>query len=422
MDLRRHIPYALIALSIAVVTTVSAYAPISLLTQYDAGLRPEPFAFGKNYKIEVRSEAGVTHKSCNNESEKVPLLGLYNQYESATYMLYGFPQGSLQTTILESLNIDVDKTGLIQGQARLTAVDTVLSVMRRIPLDNIIGTAYGQIILPIRFLSMSNVNWTDVTQPLSLGAASVKANITDKLAENMLEWGGLDINAWSRTGPGDIALNLGWYGNFKQSKEYLRNVHVHLRAGYSIPSGQPKDEDKALSLPLGNDGAGAFLVKAALRLDFIHHIKFGLNVDIVSFLDETRLRRLKTHAAQTDFFLLAQGIATKKTGSMWRFCLYGGKEKILNRFGLNLFYIYEKHEDSRLTPQAGSFNYNVVNSAVSLQGWMHHNIGAEISWDITYGKEDPLVEGAISLMGKYPLGGCRVFEMPTIGLKLGLDF
>lgn len=234
---------------------LNAYAPITLLTPYDTGLRPEPFAFGRNYKFDVRFEKGIATQARNGEDEKVSLLALNNPYESAVYMLYGFPAESEQTAVLESLTIDSDKTGLISGNAELKAFDAVMSVMRRIPLENLPGTLYGQVMVPFRHLSVESAGWKDVTEVASLGASSVKTKITNDLANNVQRWGGLNIDSWDQTGIGDISFNLGWYSNFKQTKEHLRNVHVHFRMGYSLPSGQPKDEDIALSLPLGNDGA-----------------------------------------------------------------------------------------------------------------------------------------------------------------------
>ncbi|MFH0898094.1 MAG: hypothetical protein V1855_00785, partial [bacterium] len=187
-------------------------------------------------------------------------------------------------------------------------------------------------------------------------------------------------------------------------------------------TGEEKDEDRAFSMPLGNDGAWAIPFGIGLELDFIYHIRLGLDADFVAILDKDRSRRMKTSRDQTEFLLLNKGEATKEYGLLWQFHVFAQIVDILKGLSVKVGYQFVKHDEDRLVPKNNDFDYTVVNSAHSLEEWNVHNIVFSLNYDAFKSSPRWKIAPQFSVFYKLPVAGKNVIDAQTFGGQLALRF
>jgi hypothetical protein len=200
------------------------------------------------------------------------------------------------------------------------------------------------------------------------------------------------------------------------------------KVGASIPTSKEKNEDRAFSMPLGNDGAWGLPVGFGLELDFVHNIKAGLDADFLVLFDKKRTRRLKSDFEQTEILLLNKGVATKEHGLMWQFHLFVQAYHIYKGLSAKFAYQFVKHDDDRLVPSGNDFDFSIVNSANSIKEWTNHNLIFSLNYDLFTKRRHCQDEYSSSvtpqfhLFYKVAVGGKNVIDTSTIGGQWGIHF
>jgi len=420
---------SLLALACAAYTvSLSAYAPTNFFRPYEVDYRLHDWKTNKtNLRLGVAAEYGTTSKCRDWDENKKNVLQRYNEKESSIAMLLGAPTGSATDRFARSLGLSAATATAdgCRGAFTLTGeyeqAGCTFFGKYKLPI-NLEGTFTLGVYVPLQSMEFKNVKWCDNTKDVLIADKEFKDEVSSKLACKAKALGCLDINekGWKETGIGDVAVILQWYKNFKQSKEYLKNVRVNTQLGLTIPTGKKQDIDQALSLPLGNDGAYAIPFSLGLDLDFVQNMRAGIDLSILGHFDKTRTYRMKTAAEQTDFLLLNKGIATKSQGVTWKFTLYAQAKKIFHGLSGMVSYHFVKNDETRLHPKSYNFDHSIVNSAQSLKEWSTHSFVFQVGYD-PCGKKAPF-KPHLSLFYKLPVAGKRSILANTFGRQVAVAF
>jgi len=267
------------------VNTAFSYVSTNFFRPYDINFRMSEWE-NKKIRLGVNVEYGQTNDGRDWDEHKVNALQLYNPSESSLGMLMGAPKGSaaydLANYFLAAYGPATDDG--VRGHFKLDGdyqeLDLTFYGKYSIPLKKVPGNFEIFLYIPVRSMELKNVNWVDQTKNILNSDLDVKNLLTSDIKDVAQRLGDLNLGSWSKTGLSDIVFMLGWYNDFRQMKEYLKNVRITSRVGLSIPSGSKKDEDRAFSLPLWNDGAWSMPFSIGIDLDFVNRIKTGLEFEI----------------------------------------------------------------------------------------------------------------------------------------------
>jgi hypothetical protein len=383
---------------------------------------------GTRFRFGTNVEYGTTTKCRDWNENKVGVLRVYKESESAIAMLMGAERGSsihsLANLLIPALAgvTDDGKRGRFLLDGRFEELDFSFWGKYNISVGKIPGNFDVYCYVPFRYVDVSDVQWHDQTESVLNADLAVKHYVTDDIHTVVRDLGSLDLGSWNKLGIGDITFLLRWYTDFRQMKEHLKNVRITTRFGLSIPSGSEKDEDKVFSMPLGNDGAWGFPLAAGIDLYFVKRVKAGLELETLVLLDKTRVRRLKTDTNQTDFLLLHKGKATKSFGITWKFNLFVQAKHFFKGLSAMIAYQFIKHDGDSLTAQENDFSYNIINSAQTLEDWGTQHFIFQLNYDCFKEFKHAWLKPQLSFFYKLPVTGKRVINSHTFGGQIALNF
>lgn len=394
----------------------------NLLIPFDTLTRP-PFRLDDTrYHIDFFAEHGFNMRGYDVCGQCVPVTQFSFITQDALSMLDGFDANTAIGQLAINLRADGAVDDGIRGHFRVcgdmafngASIDWRVNFARNFSI-----AAY----LPFYQMVFKNVQWTNLTQDITSGDHSVREKLTDNFFANVFQLGdGLDLGPWNRMGAGDLTLMLEWASDFPQPKPLLRNVRVHWRLGMSIPTGLQEDVNKILTIPFGGDGAFGLIAGLELNVRLGDYLKVGGSVDLHHFFGNTKARRIKTSANQTDLLLLQKACAYKDFGLNQRFDLY--TEFInLRGFAFKIGYQYFKHGDDTLAIVGQEFSTNVANTAEDLLEFTIHQIVVNASYDFSqYLNPDDCVKPYLSVYTRIPVIGKRSVAAPVFGGVISFDF
>jgi hypothetical protein len=393
---------------------------MNLLRPYDSLIRP---MYNNDYRwqISVWADTGISDKAFNGDNCRVNALRVWNADQNALAMLNGFSPDSPISKKLLALDADDDGTRghfLVCGD--LKNKFSGMFAFRGFFRDTWSISFY----LPLYAMELTNVCWVDQTKHENDEDARVHELLTDNFFQNVCELGcDLDLCGWKRTGVGDLTVLLEWFRDFPQQKPMLKNVRINWRGGLSLPTGLRQDVDKIFAIPFGNDGAFALPFGFGLDLDFAFYVRAGFDVQLTHIFGNTRMRRIKTSANQTDLLLLEKMAVYKDFGLTQQFNLYAQLYKIVKGFSVLLGYQFLKQgKDTVALCPGADFSAVVANSAEYLKERTIHQIIVRADYEIGSHFEDPPIYPRFSFFAQLPFNGKRVAVTSNIGITLALDF
>ncbi len=425
-------------------TALTAFTQSNAFRVYDSALRM-PVSKQDKFRIGFQAEYGDRSTGRNWDDCRRNVLALHDDNQSALAMLDSAVGDVAKNTKLMDVNSFVNvflPRGLERtnnlARFQLTGdyeeLNTNLWATYKLPFKKVPGTLAVSLYVPINHKKIDHVRVEDLTptdaaelnriSPILPGAVMMELNnrLLNDIKGFAKEVGNLDLNDWDETNLGDITLMLHWFNKYRQDKEYLKKVGIFAKLGVAFPSSEEKDEDKAFSMPSGNDGAWGLPLGLGIDLDFVHNIRAGIDVDFLILFDKTRDRRMKTTRAQTEFFLLNKGSATKEYGLTWQFHLYLQWFHFFRGLSLKTAYQFVKRDDDRLVPKGNDFDFTIVNTAHSLQEFASHNIVFMANYDFFKERKKCFVRPQVSLFYKLPVGGKNLIDTHTFGGQLAINF
>jgi len=411
--------------------TICGYAPNNFFEPYDPNWRLA-VAPDTKFRLGVNAEFGHTHVGRNHGKNKVNVLQIYDPTQSTIAMVM-MPTPSIkdilpiklpELTSAAGAPTDDGFRGRICMKGRFELIDFTFYGTYLLPQHVVPGDLTLSAYLPVRRAKTSDVIFKDLTRKNTEADLDISAFLAgfQNFKKSLREVADLDLNEVTETGLGDLVFVLDWQGDYRQNKEYLKNVTMFAMLGLSLPTGKKKDEDRAFSTALGNDGAVGMPIGLGMELDFVHNITAGIDVEFLILFDESRVRRLKTDRRQTEFLLLNRGRSTLDHGLTWKFNLFLEGLHIVRGFSAKVAYEYVKHDDDRLTAKSDCFNHSVINSAASLEEWNMHHFIFKLNYDFFAECKNKRVVPQLGLFYKLPVTGKGIINPATFGGQLAFNF
>lgn len=393
---------------------------MNLFEPYDTLIRPYYSAY-KRLQIYATAEFGYSNFGKNCDGIRVNVLQIWNCDQDALAMLDGFdpdtPAGE------KRIVLDADDNG-VRGHFKVTGdLDLLASWSLNVRWFFHDTWSLG-VYFPFYAMRLRNVCWRECTQNFTDQDLRVKQLLTDNFFANVCTLGnGLDLQGWTRVGPGDITTLLEWYRDFPQRKRFLRNARLNWRFGFSLPTGFREDEDKILALPFGYDGAIAMPFGVGLDLCLSRYVNIGADVQLTHIFGNTRTRRIKTTSDQTELLLLEKLCAYKDYGMTQRFNIYVEFFKFLKGLSFLVGYQFKKHGDDTLSFPSNAFSAQIANSAEKLQEWSMHHMIVRANYDfVVHTDYATQVRPQLEFFARLPFNGRRIAVTPTVGMLFSIDF
>lgn len=243
------------------------------------------------------------------------------------------------------------------------------------------------------------------------------------MCEKVSELGCLDITGWKRKGAGDTTLSLEWIQDFPQSREILRNVTLNSRLGMTLPTALKADEDKVLAFSYGNDGAIGVIFALGIDLMWGPCVKAGLDVQLMHTFGNTRCRRIKTDALQSELLFLQKASAFKDYGLDQQFSLYWQLYNLFGGASFKVAYQFYKTGRDELALTSNEFSSFTANGSLGLLGYTTHDIFLILSYDFDrHMKNSSCWSPYAAAFVDLPFNGKRSIVTRTAGFTLGVNF
>lgn len=392
---------------------------VNLLWPYDTLIRP---SFTNKYRWQLAGYAETGYHNAhgfNENGDHVNVLRIWNEQQNALSMLEGVEFdtdiGQLRSALLDSNN-GIRGHFNVDGDLKL---DFNFSFAARcfFARDWSIG-----LYLPVYKMQLKNVVFQDLTPNLDNDDKLVRELLTNNLAANVKELGGLDIGDWNRHGLGDLALIIDWFRDFKQYKPFLKCVRVNWRWGVIFPTGLRANEDLLFAVPFGYDGAFAMPFGLGLDLNLGSHFKTGVDVQLTQIFGNQRNWRIKTQEDQTELLLLNKAHAYKDYGLVQRFNLYIELYRCLKGLSFTVGYQFLKEGEAEISLTSQEFSSAIANTSKQLEEFTMHHVIAKATYDFGVHRAFHKVRPEWSIYVRSPFNGKNVALIPTIGTVFSVDF
>ncbi len=407
---------------------LAAFVPSATWRPYDQGIRL-PVINDKKFHFKMSGERGGASQARNLDGNKANLLALHDA-DQATIVMLRNPladqaPGANAKLVAMGFPADDGRRGHFKLDGTYNEINFNGNLGTRVEVEGLPGSFGFDIFVPMMRKQVSNIKFNDLTRtddPLFFPIDNAVSTGMRDLKAVLQEIGGLGMDRTEIAGIGDTACTLSWRNWYRQEKEFLQGVELYAHVGVLLPTGKQRNEDQMFSVALGSDGAFGMPIGVGLNLDFVNTFRAGLNVDFVGYFDKTKTRRVKTHAAQTDFFLMNKVRATKDHGLTWQFHLFLQSYHFIGGFSGQVAYQFVRHDSDKLTPRGNEISYDIINSAKSLQEWNMHNVIFSVNYDHVTKSSEAFAVPQLSAFYKLPVGGKGVVMAPTVGAQFGVNF
>lgn len=372
---------------------------------------------GNSFSFFIEGAFAYNDKGFNEQGGKVGTCQYLDEKQNALAMLKGSVTGT-EVAALNALLNGVGDDG-IRGHY-------VVDADYKRPISCYLGGVYSfsfnwwvGAFIPFIKSSLKNVVWTSLTQDITAEDILFEDELGNNFFNQVAQLShGLSLEPWEKNGPGDLSLWIGWQEEFVQQKEWIKKVTPHIRAGFTIPTGVKKDEDKSFFLPFGNDGAAGIQVGIGLTLNLKEYVNAGIDVEFLHAFTTTRERRIKTDVGQTEGLLLNKTLVSKDPSLTERFTLFA--EIVPNSWlQARIQYNFIKESEAHLYPLSNEFSYTIANSASSLKGFTSHTVVTTLE---IAGSDYARWMPDFSVAYAHPFHGKRVVQADHISIGLSYSF
>lgn len=378
-----------------------------------------PFYTAKDsLQVFAGAEGGIRKsKAFNEDSRYTNVLKIWQPYQNAVAMLEGFDPYTCigqRIAMLSPFQEDIIATfNIFSLTADLYLKSSAAIEFRYFFCDQWVLSGY----IPFYNMALEDVCFSKDDTPFS-------QDQIDEFKAVVYELGGLYLDPWKRKGIGDIALFIDWFRDFKQHKKFLKNVRINWRIGVELPTGKRTDENELFSLPFGRDGSFAMPFGLGLEVTLGTMLRGCVDVQLTHTFDNTRPRRIKVAADQTELLLLAKTPVHRDVGLTQRFDIYMQFYRILGGLSCKAGYRFYKQGEDIVSFKTNDYPVNIANTAESLQDWTSHQYVFTVQYDFhkELDAQDACVVPQFELFVRIPFNGQRSAQVPTCGGIIAFDF
>ena len=298
--------------------------------------------------------------------------------------------------------------------------------------QNIAWGLYGQIHLPIRKASISQIGWVQ-TATTDSDHLSTKNFVETGLDNVLAEYGIQPYQTpFNKTGLADALISVGWNGCHEISDSFLNKLKGFVQAGLLFPTTPKRDISRVFSVPLGYDKHWGFNARGNIDATIWSKLVVGANVGALVFMKRTYDMRLTTTSTQNGWMVLERGKASVDPGSIWDIGFYAKGERIFKGLSALAGYSYAQREKTLLRVKDSNFLKTALisgnakskdheaNSNKILHKWLFHTLHFYINYDFKAHSKSalaPLFEFSFNM----PLLGKHSFNMDTYEGRVALS-
>ena len=199
---------------------------------------------------------------------------------------------------------------------------------------------------------------------------------------------GLDLSEQRRIDLEDTHISLYWNMPFKikEKGDLIMTLIPYVSIGAWLPLAQKKDQAKAFSLSLGNDGATGITAEGAFTFDFPDSIQIGLGGGGAFFTTQNLTNfRMPTSEFQAGIIPWTTNV-TKEPGPMWYVNASFKIDNFMPDFSFYCDYIYTEHLRDTITlkePNAARALLFLPEKSMRESSWKIQNFNAGIKYDLS---------------------------------------
>lgn len=402
---------------------------LAMLNQLSARInvmRPYDINFKRVHKkddyknVSIRTMLGISQEARNGEGDKVPSPQYLFAEQNALAMLKGMPEDSEAYAIGQAINVDGDN-----GVRGHYIVDGNFNIFSHV----VVGIQYHfneqwtiDFNFPFYHMKFDNISWNNQTKDVTGDDRLTRQLLTDNFFSNVAKFGaGLNLQDWNQRGIGDSTVIASWNREFRQNKEWLKQVNIMARAGITFPTGLKKEEDKAFSFPFGNDGAFAIPFGAGLDLRFKEFLWVGVHATFEHIFSHTKVRRIMTDVSQTNYLYLQKALTRKEYGFIQMFNIHI-EPQISEGCSLRFAYAHTKTGDDKLFVLSEDYSSMMANKDSSLGESTTHDVIIQFNWDAEIFKPNARFTPKGSIFTQIPFNARGSLQTAAIGFSIDIVF
>jgi len=390
--------------------------PMNIFLPLDPFIIPYEITEEQDAQISFYGETAIKNAhGFNNQGQTSNVLQIWSASENAVTMLNDSPIGSEQANIRNQIGMLTNPNSgkiIFHGEFK-EKFGGVVNFRKQI-----YDFFYFSLLLPYYAVTLSKVNYEDLTPTNTLQDQLIHELITDNLVENVKKWGKLDITPWSRNGFGDMTAQLEWHKHFPQHRPILQEVTAHLHAGITFPTGKKLDANKLIAFSFGNNGAFAIPFGAALDLQLGSYIHTGIDVLLIHTFSTVLNERIKSSEVQTQLLLLQVAESYVDFGLTQRFLLYATLSDLIPHVSCTIWYDYLKQGEDEIVVRGNQFLTSIAQNAFIFDDrTMHHMV-----FTLDYNQSFSLFDFSASFVARFPFKGKRVLASSTLGGSISFAF
>lgn len=396
-----------------------ALAPSNFLRDWDTNFWP----FSPTSKLvqwTIVPAAGFAEEGRNYAGDVVNVAQTWNAEQDALAMLKGFAPGTPQYELAQLLNVNDDNS--TRGHFIVTGKFNMMMSMLNVLRFNLPQGFFIDASIPFYAMRFHHVNWQDLTQDTTIEDRLTKELLTDNIGDVVATLGdGLNIYGWERSGFGDTAILFGWLGRFLQQKEWIKEVIVSARLGFTFPTGLKANQNVIMPFEFGNDGAVGLPFGAGLDVRFRQLCWVGGHLTFMHIFDHTRDYRIATDVNQTSFLYLQKTQACKEYGFVQMANLYI-EPRLYKGLSFRAAYEHIKQPRNDFHVLNNNFSSVAANTTANLAEWTTHQFVLQLKWDGTWNNSDCGLCPQVSLFAIVPFNGKAVVQSHMLGISANISF
>ncbi|MCX5923782.1 MAG: hypothetical protein NTU89_04465 [Candidatus Dependentiae bacterium] len=405
-----------------------ATAPLGMFVPYDINLRlkkPVP----QDFQFHILGEKSFSVKGyatdINEEiTFEVNPLQIYEPTQNLISMYQGIDApDALYPQVLNSIaggpggGVSDYSNGLFTPTGKFSCGQVAFGATYGLP-SNFYISAY----LPVCFAKLSSVNWAYAGNDILFAGEQIQNELVNSFVQDSEKYFDLNVGCWKQNGIGDTTFLVEWQKDFPQiRRQLLRNVQANLRVGLSLPTGVKVNEHRIMSVPFGADGSVSLPFGGGLGINLGSLAEVGFSGQFWYFWSNQKIRRIKTFPTQTTLLFPTLAQTYKEFSFLQNFNLYAQLYTPSKRFSLKGVYQYWRKQHDRVTPLCTGFNFDVINTAFSLDEMTRHTFFAMAVYCPRQGDFKKVIP-QFELFLKGTFGGTRAATACTYGAQLSLIF
>jgi len=407
---------------------INATTPFGLFVPYDINLRLKKPAT-HDLQINVLGEKSFSVKGyatdINEEfTFEVNPLQIYEPRQNLISMYQGInsPE-ALYPQLLNSIaggaggGVSNNDNGLFTPTGKFSCGQVSFGATYGVA-NNFYVSAY----LPVCFAKLSCINWAYSGTSTLFSGEQIQDELINSFAQDSEKYFDLNIGNWKQTGLGDATFLVEWQREFPQlRRQLLKNVQANIRLGLSFPTGVKTNEHVVMSVPFGADGSVSLPFGGGLGINLGRLLEVGFAGQFWYFWSNQKIRRIKTFPTQTTLLFPSLTQTDKDFSFLQNFNLYAQLCTPSKRFSIKGVYQYWRKQNDNITPIATNFNYEVANTAFSLDEMTRHIFFATAIYSPKQGDFKNIIP-QFELFIKGTFGGTRALTACTYGAQISLIF